>query len=216
MSEGAPLEWVIFDLGGVMVRLAGSWSKACELAGVAPPASIDDPALMAELLPLVDQSERGQLDQAGFCRGVADAAGMRVEDVHDVTTAWLVEPYPGLDGLIDRLHAAGLKTACLSNTNAHHWSIMTGEGNAASLPLGRLHRRFASHVVGARKPEASIYAHVEAELGAAPGALMFFDDNLPNVEAALARGWRSVRVDPHADPAAQVREAVQAALGPLG
>ena len=41
------------------------------------------------------------------------------------------------------------------------------------------------------KPEAAIYAHVEADCGIAPKDLLFADDRAENVVAALRRGWRA-------------------------
>ena len=44
--------------------------------------------------------------------------------------------------LVDELNAAGYQTACLSNTNAAHWKLMTTVGCENYLPLDRLtHQR---------------------------------------------------------------------------
>jgi len=41
------------------------------------------------------------------------------------------------------------------------------------------------------KPEAPIYAHVEAISGLAGAALLFTDDKPENIAAAMARGWKA-------------------------
>ena len=41
------------------------------------------------------------------------------------------------------------------------------------------------------KPDAEIYARVEADCGIAPGALLFADDRADNIAAAAARGWQT-------------------------
>jgi FMN phosphatase YigB (HAD superfamily) len=45
---------------------------------------------------------------------------------------------------------------------------------------------------GLRKPDAEIYRHAEARLGASRAELVFVDDVEANVEAAKALGWRGV------------------------
>ncbi|MEM7682060.1 MAG: HAD-IA family hydrolase [Planctomycetota bacterium] len=203
-----PVQWVVFDLGGVMIRLADGWQAACARVGVEPGPGFDPARFAEQVGEVVDACERNAIDQQEFCLRVGRLAEMDAADVHAVATAWLVGPYPGLDALLDELALAGLRTACLSNTNAHHWSLMTSTGHAASLPLHRLDRRFASHLVEARKPEAEIYAHVEDELEVGPERIAFFDDNPPNIQAALSRGWQAVQIDPTGDPAAQVRQSL--------
>lgn len=82
---------------------------------------------------------------------------------------------------------------------------MTTPGSLAFLPLGRMRHRFASHLVGARKPEAAIYAHVERESGVAPERIAFFDDVPENIAAARARGWKAHVITPDESPIAQAR-----------
>jgi len=114
--------------------------------------------------------------------------------------------YPGIDGLLDELSSAGIRTACLSNTSDLHWQMMLAPAGPNALPLGRLDYRFASHLVRLRKPDAAIYAHVERETGVAPRNIVFFDDVEENVDAARRRGWRVCRIDPAPDdPIPQVR-----------
>ena len=87
----------------------------------------------------------------------------------------------------DRLKASGAGVACLSNTNSAHW-----EGGAAEWPLLDLFDyQFLSFQLGKLKPDREIFDHVANVLGADPGRLLFLDDNLLNVEAAAAAGWRS-------------------------
>lgn len=82
---------------------------------------------------------------------------------------------------------------------------MLDRGGSNYLPLDRLTYRFASHLVGAVKPDDAIYAHVERVTGVAPGSIVFFDDLEANVAAAARRGWRAHQVRVDADPIAQVR-----------
>lgn len=49
------------------------------------------------------------------------------------------------------------------------------------------------------KPDPSIYEALESRYALRPERTLFFDDSLPNLEAAIARGWRAVRVNEPAD-----------------
>ena len=56
--------------------------------------------------------------------------------------------------------------------------------------LGEFDRRYISGYMGMAKPDAEIYAAVEADCGIAPDALLFADDRAENIAAATARGWQ--------------------------
>ncbi len=209
MPENTSIQLVVFDLGGVMVRLAGRWKVACAHASVPCPAVLDDPATLDAIRDQVDPSERGHIDNREFIRRVAEIVGLTEEQTDRVGVAWLVGPYPGIEDLVDQLAGNGLQLGCLSNTNDRHWALMNGEGNAASLPMHRLHHRFASHLIGRRKPEPGIYEHVEQQTGIDPACIVFFDDNAPNVEAAQQRGWQAFTIDPER-PVEQMTEHLRA------
>ena len=57
--------------------------------------------------------------------------------------------------------------------------------------LEEFDRAFVSGHMELAKPDAAIYEAVEREGGVAPGALLFADDRLDNIEAARARGWQT-------------------------
>ena len=84
------------------------------------------------------------------------------------------------------------------------------------LGLERLTYRFASHLIGAAKPDPAIYAHVESITGAAPSGILFFDDDPACIAGARARGWTAIQITPASDPARQVRTALARESRPLG
>jgi putative hydrolase of the HAD superfamily len=45
------------------------------------------------------------------------------------------------------------------------------------------------------KPHPSIYEALESRYALQPERTLFLDDSLPNIEAAIARGWQTVRVN---------------------
>lgn len=197
------IQLVCFDLGGVFLRLADGWSDVLQRAGVDPPTHdhlLDKIAIFYEAN---DHYEIGQTDEHTFASHVAGRTGLTHNVIVDILNAILVEPYPGIDPLLDRLERADVQTACLSNTNHTHWQTVTSPGTL-QLPLHRLDHRFASHQVGQRKPDAAIYQHVQQQTGLPAEAILFFDDTPENCTAAAQSGWHAHRIDPAADPIAQV------------
>lgn len=59
-----------------------------------------------------------------------------------------------------------------------------------------------SHEVGLAKPDPAVYALTTRRLGVPDAEIGFLDDNLANVEAARAFGWRALL---HVDTPASVR-----------
>lgn len=203
------IELVIFDLGRVLIRICDGWSHACERVGLALPASWEDPAVRARVVELGRRHEVGELDCETYFALTAETAGLSPADVKRISEAWLLGPFEGIDDLLNDLEAAGVQTACLSNTNATHWALMHATGGPAALPMRRLRHCFASHLVGVAKPHDAIYEHVERETGLRGGQIVFFDDLQDNVDAAARRGWRAHRIDPTPDdPVPQVRAAL--------
>jgi putative hydrolase of the HAD superfamily len=206
---------VCFDLGGVVVRICRSFAEACERAGVPlrdPEWMQSDDAIAARSL-LVDAYQRGAMTSEQYLLGMAEAmrgcySPKELELVHD---AWLVEEYSGMLDLVARLDSLpGITTACLSNTNERHWSVLA-EGGSTDFPsVTRLRHRFASHLIRSSKPDAEIYLHAERGLRARGAEILFFDDLAHNVDAARSRGWRAELVDPEGSPAEQMASYLRA------
>lgn len=208
-----PVKLVCFDLGGVVVRICRSWEEACVRAGV----EVRDmemfraPEAAARRRALTRAHQTGAMEDEAYFAAIAEASGglYDAREVRLVHRAWLIEDYPGVEPLIAGLRdAPGVRTACLSNTNAAHWEALhrAGFGPAArpSAAIARLDRRLVSHELRAVKPEESIYAMAERACGVAPSGVLFFDDTPENVEAARRRGWRAEIIDPDRDTAPQI------------
>lgn len=192
---------VVFDLGRVLVRICDDFQQAFECAGIAPPPT-PDPDRMLQIHDLTCRCDEGKIDINGFCESAAPILGLSSQQIRKMSDSFLRGPYPGAAELVNELADRGVMTACLSNTNDSHWEIMNGAG----YPLRRLTHRFASHIVGCRKPGSEIYAHLERATGVEPRYILFFDDVQDNVAAAIERGWAAHRIDPALDdPIGQVR-----------
>lgn len=209
-----PIRLVCFDLGGVVIRICRDWAQACACAGVAVRGDVD--ALWANgderWHVLNDAYQRGRVSTTDFARRCAVLLGgiYTVEEILRVHRAWTREEYPGVGALVERIHAAGVETAVLSNTCADHWEVLHGQ------PAFRaLRNRHASHLLGLRKPDPAIYAALERSVGWTGASIAFFDDTPENVNAARARGWRAERIDHEGDTARQMADAL-AGMGVLG
>ena len=211
---------ICFDLGGVIVRICRSWGQACERAGVPErePSRFAQPHLARERRRWAGRHQVGAVSCDEFFAGIAEATDglYSAEEVRRVHHAWIIEDYPGVEGVIDRINAApGVVSACLSNTNHAHWvgmlALPGGEGHR-SPSVQRLEMLGASQLLRAAKPGADIYRHAEALFGARGPEIVFFDDLEENVSAARGLGWQAHRIDHEGDTAGQI----QAELARLG
>ena len=175
-------EWVLFDLGGVLVELDG-------VASLQRLAAIDDPAeLWRRWLscPWVRRFERGQCTTGEFVAGLIEEWRLPVSEEAFVAEfeAWPARLFDGALELVSAV-AEGANTGCLSNSNALHWERLT-----SALGLGDVfEQRFLSHEIGLIKPDREIFDHVAAALGISPEGILFLDDNPINVAAAASAGF---------------------------
>lgn len=207
---------VCFDLGGVILRICRSWREGCAAAGLPydEAADPDAPALRGTRTGLLDRLTRGLLDVDAFHAQMHALLGGRVAraDLQRVHERWIVGEYPGAAALVDELNAAGLATACLSNTDPLHWAWMERHSPA----FRSIRSRHASHLMGMAKPEAGIFSAFADRVGARPGDIALFDDLQPNVEAARKAGWQAFRIDHLGDTAAQMRGIMRSIGLPVG
>lgn len=207
VPNGSSIQLVCFDLGGVLIRICRSWAEGCRAAGV--PVRSDfasDPSGANGHRQLSRRHQTGRIACAQFfqemsatCDGLYSPA--EIERIHD---AWIMGEYPGVSTLIDRIHAAGVTTAALSNTNASHWRQML-----AFPAFTKLGHRLASHDLGLVKPDVAVYREAERRFGVAGDRILFFDDLPDNIAAASHIGWRAATIDHAGDTAQQIEAALQ-------
>ncbi len=184
----APVSVLLFDLGGVLIDVAG-------VEGLAPllPAPIEAEALQARW-----QACQSVLDYGTGLLTTDEFVARFIHEWHLPVTApafldawqasvrgWL----PGAASLLDELRPR-FRLAALSNSNAAHWDRLAALGvlDAFDLAVG-------SHQLGLRKPTPAIFDETLARLGAPASTVLFFDDSQANVEAARARGMQAAHVD---------------------
>jgi putative hydrolase of the HAD superfamily len=207
-STCSDIRLVCFDLGRVFVRICDDWRHGCRVAAIPDPPPLNAEAATA-LEELVCRSDLGDVDARQFADLAAPLLGLTSAQVQRLSDSYLLGLFPGIDQMLDDLRAAGLATACLSNTNVNHWRLVTDPAAPCFLPLHKMDHHFVSFKIRARKPDAAIYTHVERATGLAGRQIAFFDDLAENVDAAAQRGWQAIRIDPSLDPMAQARSALE-------
>ncbi|HSW32179.1 MAG TPA: HAD family phosphatase [Steroidobacteraceae bacterium] len=186
---------VIFDVGGVLVRLR--YQPFIEYLAAAGVDMSDLPAWLAR----VDLAahERGEITGDELLERVAAMARTPL-DRSELQARWL--------DMFDRTHemfdlASGLmadyRVYLLSNVGDLHWRHLDAQYGLDGLVHGTL----ASFRVGAIKPSEAIYREAERRFELEPTATVFIDDLVPNVAGARARGWQAIH---HVDPAETRRQ----------
>jgi putative hydrolase of the HAD superfamily len=199
------IKLVCFDLGGVLIRICRSWEEGCAAAGLDVREGFRSPIHEPRRRAAVDALQRGAIEPDEFWVEISDCFGGVYEpyEIERVHRAWTLGEYEGVCDVIDRIHDAGVATACLSNTNAPHWEILVRHD-----ALKRLHSLHASHLLRSAKPDEAIYRAFEQAVGRAGEEILFFEDTEENAVAAFALGWRTAVVDPHTETAPQIEAAL--------
>ncbi|WP_108124315.1 HAD family hydrolase [Saccharospirillum mangrovi] len=185
-----PIKHLIFDMGGVLIRL--QWHQQASLL-----LGRDVPFEQIHALWGSAQSthafETGQLDFDAFTDALIDEFQIPLSrnDVQNRFRAMLDADFDDAVPLLKDLKADGRYTlSLLSNTNPCHLA-MVQERNTI-WPL--LDRPFTSLDFGLMKPDPAIYRAVLNALNAQPEECWFFDDGIHNVEAARAIGINAEQV----------------------
>lgn len=103
---------------------------------------------------------------------------------------WIDMASPRIDhsvALLRALRAKGVQVFALTNFGIDSFAYAQTQYDF----LSEFDRAFVSGHMGVIKPDALIYQMVEDESGLTPGALLFTDDRIDNINAAGARGWKT-------------------------
>ena len=186
----ARIDAILFDLGGVMIELAGvermlEWSP-----GLGTTEELWRRWLAS---PAVRGYETGRTDRAAFAEAIIGEFGLPVdaETFLGEFAWWPRSLHPDAGPLLAAL-APRYRLASLSNTNELHWHRFARDWDLPAM----LHHNFPSFMVGKLKPDAEYFEHVLDALGVAADQALFVDDNRINVEAARAVGLHA-RLVPH-------------------
>jgi putative hydrolase of the HAD superfamily len=185
---GAAIDVILFDLGGVLVELAGVEKMLEWSPGIDSTEELWRRWLHSDA---VRRFETGATDRDAFARDVIAEFGVPVpaDEFLAAFTWWPRAVLPGAHELLASLRDR-YRLASVSNTNEIHWARFSGQW-----ALDRaFHHNFPSHLVGQLKPDAAYFAHVVDAVGVPAERVLFIDDNVINVEAAARFGLRARHV----------------------
>ncbi len=156
------------------------------------------------------QLERSDIDSREFDRLFADEAEARGHRVPGADVLGLLsgDIRPEMVAMLDRVKAAGYKTACLTNN-----VLGDRPDDERSIAIGAIMARFdevvESSKVGVRKPEQRFYEIACELLDVSPHECVFLDDLGVNLKPAAAMGMTTIKVI----SAAQAITDLEAVLG---
>jgi glucose-1-phosphatase len=183
------IQFIIFDLGGVLVELDGP-AKMLEWC----PDIGSMPELWRRWLAndAVRRYESSEWDTQAFAEHIVADFKLPVNTAEFLNNfaKWPRRLYPGAATLVETLQATH-SVSCLSNTSALHWARMRDHMGIENL----FPEPFLSFRMGMMKPDANIFESVAKQLGAKPEQVLYFDDNQVNVEGARGIGMAAHRVD---------------------
>jgi HAD superfamily hydrolase (TIGR01509 family) len=175
---------LLFDLGGVLVET----SSQAALHALLP--QMDKMQILARwhTCRSVGLFERGSISPKAFASMFVAEWQLPVEPAEFLGSfaLWVRGFYPGAESLLRRLRKQH-RIACLSNTNAVHWSQLSGIPPAFDVCI-------ASHLTGHMKPDCAAYEQALSTLATPAREVYFFDDLLPNVVAARSIGIQAFQV----------------------
>jgi 2-haloacid dehalogenase len=186
---GPAIEAVVLDLGGVLV----DWDPRHLYRRLFPG---DEAAMEAFLATVVTRSWNDRLDRGlPFAEGVAELTAEHPDHAELIEAFMSRWPETLGDALHDsvavlaELGEAGLRRYALSNFSTETFPVARERFGFLSWFDGIL----LSGEVGLAKPDPGIYEELCRRFGLVPAQTVFVDDSAPNVEAAVALGFRGVR-----------------------
>jgi putative hydrolase of the HAD superfamily len=177
------IQLILFDLGGVLVKPSGV-ATMLEWTGKSV-AELWDLWLKSES---VRAFESGLIDSEAFSNDVIKEFSIDVPPgfFMEAFSGWANTLYPGTKELLARL-SKNYKIASLSNTNEVHWKILTEDLKLDDC----FDYNFPSHITGLLKPDEDPFVNVSETLGVNYNNILFFDDNLPNINTAEKLGLKT-------------------------
>ncbi|MEO1276389.1 MAG: haloacid dehalogenase type II [Pseudomonadota bacterium] len=127
-----------------------------------------------------------------------EATGLAEPELRERLLAlyWELEAYPEVPEMLARLKAAGLKTAILSNGSP---DMLNGAVSSAGVGES-LDEILSVEAVGVFKPDARVYALVEAAFETAPEEVLFVSSNGWDAAAATGFGFQTAWVNRTGQP----------------
>ena len=187
-SAKGQIELVLFDLGGVLVRLGGI-SAMQGLASTGAEEELWDRWLAC---PWVRSFQRGQCQPEDFASGVVADLALAISPAEFLERfqRWPEALFDGAVELVNMVRSQ-VRVGCLSNTNAVHWEQLRGRFGArpairCRLPVPR---------DGVTEAGPGDFQRVSSVAGCPNEHIVFLDDGATNVDQAIAMGFQARTVN---------------------
>jgi putative hydrolase of the HAD superfamily len=201
ISTEKTVKAAIFDLGNVVIRI-DAYQIPIRLARLTG----GDPLQIGQRLladPWCTRLEAGEVSAEDFHRHITQTIGLM--SYQDFLQAWNSIFFGLVDGIVPLLLEVRkhLRLVALTNTNAPHAQCWQSLYPQAMAPFERV---FMSHEMGARKPDPRIYQAVLDHLRLPAEQVVFVDDTLGHVQAAIELGMAGILAQSPAQIAQALRE----------
>jgi len=177
---------VVFDVGGVLVKDA--WVKTVQLLLNDDTLTKSDVFEIWQKEECFHKFESGELTIKEFTRLAKQALAIELDDhtFIDTFNSMIVEPFEKSISILQAVKQT-YKLAILSNSNPLHFEKIKTQYNIYQ----SCDYLFLSHQMGVMKPNAEIFNRMLDTLNCRPDEVIFFDDNMPNIQAARNLGIQS-------------------------
>lgn len=189
---------VIFDFGNVIINIEFQRIYQSFAKFTSKPVAYIEKRITED--QIFRRYESGQFTDEEFREVIRQTLGFPLSD-HEVDTAWNAVLLDIPTDRIDLIHNIRQKypVYLLSNTNNIH---ITASNNYLKKTHGirglenLFDKLYLSYEMGMWKPDAEIYHEVLRSSKLQPNEVIFFDDNLHNIESAKAIGMQTILVEP--------------------
>lgn len=174
---------ILFDIGGVLIELNGLPSIA-KLLNSDQSYDVVYKKWMAS--PSVIAHETGKMQADEFAVGAVKDLDLTITPqafIENFAT-WIVGTFPGAVELLSTI-PSHITLAALSNTSPTHWERVEKTGLQHHFS-----HLFLSHEIGHLKPTPPSFQVVLDQLNLPANEIIFFDDNIDNVNASIAMGFK--------------------------
>jgi putative hydrolase of the HAD superfamily len=185
---------LVFDMAGVLLH----WQPHALLQRTLTSLALDEAAAHAWVPRFFEgfggdwgEFDRGAVEPPALAERIARRTSLPVAEVTAVIDGIpsVLQPMSESLALLRRLRGQGRRLHFLSNMPAPYADVL--EATHAEL-FAQFDDGVFSGRVRMIKPERQIFDHAVERFGLDPAATLFFDDWLPNVDAARAAGWHAV------------------------
>ncbi|WP_377510591.1 HAD family hydrolase [Octadecabacter sp. R77987] len=180
-----PIQAVIFDIGNVLIEWQPERFYDAVIGEDRRRAFFD----ALDLHAMNDDVDRGAPFRDRIYAEAEKHPAWR-DEIRMWHDRWSDMATPAIDHsvrLLRALRSKGVPVFALTNFGVETFEI----GRAAYPFLDEFDRHYVSGHMRVIKPEPLIYDMVEQDCGIAPGALLFTDDRIDNINVAAARGWQT-------------------------